>query len=39
MTVPNIMCGMNVLCWAESELQKLEVTQNKVGRVSLGTNK
>ena len=39
MAVPSIMYGMNVLNWTESELQKLEVVQNKVGRVALGANK
>ena len=39
MAVPSIMYGMNVLNWTESELQKLEVIQNKVGRVGLGANK
>ena len=39
MKVPSIMYGMNVLCWTESELQKLDVIQNKVGIVALGTNK
>ena len=38
MAVPSIMYGMNVLNWTECELQKLEVIQNKVGRVALGAN-
>ena len=32
------MYGMNILNWTESELQKLEDIQNKVGRVALGAN-
>ena len=39
MAVPSIMYGVNVLNWTESELQKLEVIQNKVGRVALGANR
>ena len=30
---------MNVLPWILDEIQKLEVIQNKVGRVGLGANK
>ena len=36
--VPNLMYGMNVINWSESHMQKLEVVQNKVGRVALGAN-
>ena len=39
MAVPSITYGMNVLNWSECELQKLEVIQNKVGRVALGANR
>ena len=39
MAVPSIMYGMNVLNWTECELQKLEVIQNKVGRIALGANR
>ena len=38
-SVPSITYGMNVLNWSECELQKLEVIQNKVGRVALGANR
>ena len=36
--VPNLLYGMNVLYWNECHMQKLEVVQNKVGRVALGAN-
>ena len=39
MAVPSIMYGMNVMNWTECELQKLEMIQNKVGRVALGANR
>ena len=39
LAVPSIMYGMNVLNWSECELQKLEIIQNKVGRIALGANK
>ena len=39
MAVPSIMYGVNVLNRAESQLQKLEVIQNKVGREALGANR
>ena len=38
MAVPNLMYGMNVVNWNESNMQKLEVVQNKVGRMALGAN-
>ena len=38
-TVPGILYAMNVLPWILDEIQKLEVIQNKVGRVGLGANK
>ena len=37
--VPGIMYGMDVMRWTESELSKLDVTQNKVGRMALGANR
>ena len=39
LAVPSIAYGMNVLNWNNSELQKLEVIQKKVGRVALGANR
>ena len=33
------MYGVNVLNWTESELQKLDVIQNKVRRVALEANR
>ena len=36
--VPCLMYGMNVINWSERDMQKLEVIQNKVGRVALGAN-
>ena len=38
LAVPSIMYGVNVLTWNDSEVQKLDVIQNKVGRVALGAN-
>ena len=38
LAVPSIMYGMNVLNWSECKLQKLEIIQNKVGRIALGAN-
>ena len=34
MAVPSIMYGMNVMKWTKGELDKLEVIQNKVGRMA-----
>ena len=39
MAVPGIMYGMDVMSWTECELGKLDVLQNKVGRMALGANK
>ena len=39
MAVPSIMYGMNVMKWTKGELDKLEVIQNKVGRMALGANR
>ncbi|KAF2350476.1 hypothetical protein FHG87_018770 [Trinorchestia longiramus] len=33
------MFGMNVMAWNGGDLEKLEVLQNRVGRVALGTPK
>ena len=38
LAVPSIMYGVNVLTWNDSEVQKLDVIQNKLGRVALGAN-
>ena len=38
MAVPSIMYGMNVMKWTKGELDKLDVIQNKVGRMALGAN-
>ena len=37
--VPSIMYGAEIMTWNQSEIDKLEVIQNKVGRVGLGANK
>ena len=37
--VPSIMYGMNVMKWTKGELDKLEVSQNKLGRMALGENR
>ena len=37
--VPGIMYAMNVLPWTAEEIKKLDVVQNKVGRVGLGANR
>ena len=39
LAVPSSMYGMNVINWSVGELQKLEVIQNKVGRVAWGANR
>ena len=39
MAVPGIMYGMNVMTWTNSEIDKLDVIQNRVGRVALGANR
>ena len=36
--VPSLMYGMDVVNWNENDMQKLEVIQNKVGRIALGAN-
>lgn len=37
--VPSIMYGMDVIAWNESELEKLEVGQNRVARMALNAPK
>ncbi|KAF2356543.1 Armadillo-type fold [Trinorchestia longiramus] len=37
--VPSIMLGMNVMAWNGGDLEKLEVLQNRVGRLALGAPK
>ena len=39
MAVPSIMYGMNVMKWTKDELDKLEVIQNKEGRIVPGANR
>jgi hypothetical protein len=39
MAVPSLMYGMNVMTMSASECNKLEVCQNRVGRVALGANR
>ena len=39
MAVPSIMYGLETMSWKKNELEKLEVFQNKVGRIALGANK
>ncbi|KAF2351965.1 hypothetical protein FHG87_017282 [Trinorchestia longiramus] len=36
-TVPSIIFGMTVMPWNEGDLEKLEVLQNRVGRLALDT--
>ena len=36
--VPSVLYGMNVMYWNETDMQKLERVQNKIGRVALGAN-
>ena len=33
--VPSVMYGMNVVPWNESEIEKLDVRQNRVARMAL----
>ena len=33
--VPSIMHGMDVVAWSESEIENLEVGQNRVARIAL----
>ena len=37
--VPGIMYGMEVMHWTENELARLDVIQNKIGRVALGAKR
>ncbi|KAF2343363.1 hypothetical protein FHG87_025881 [Trinorchestia longiramus] len=37
--VPSIMYGMNVMAWNGGDLEKLELLQNRVERLALGTPK
>ncbi|KAF2366049.1 hypothetical protein FHG87_003189 [Trinorchestia longiramus] len=38
-TVPSITFGMNVMAWHGGDLEKLDMLQNRVGRLALGTPK
>ena len=33
--VPSIVCGLDVMTWNESELEKLEIGQNRIARMAL----
>ena len=35
MAVPSIMYGMDVIAWNESEIDRLEVVQNRTARMAL----
>ncbi|KAG0717602.1 hypothetical protein GWK47_054088 [Chionoecetes opilio] len=37
--VPSIMYGLETMVWSRKELDRLEVTQNKAGRIALGANR
>ena len=37
--VPSLLYGMDTINWSAEELNKLEVFQNKLGRLGLGANK
>ncbi|MPC23223.1 hypothetical protein E2C01_016262 [Portunus trituberculatus] len=37
--VPSIMYGMDAIAWNESEIDKLEVGQNRIGRMALNTQR
>ena len=39
MGVPAVMYAANVLNWTQQDFDKLEVAQNKIGRVALGANR
>ena len=39
MGVPAVMYAANVLNWTQQDFNKLEVAQNKIGRVALGANR
>ena len=37
--VPSVLYGMNTMNWYSEEMKKLEVIQNKIGRLGLGANR
>ena len=39
MAVPGLMYGLETMVWTKNDLGKMEVCQNKVGRIALGANK
>ena len=39
MAVPSIMYGLETTVWTKNELERMEVIQNKVGRIALGANR
>ena len=39
MAVPSLMYGLETMRWTKNDLDKLEVVQNKVGRIALGANR
>ena len=39
MAVPSIMYGLETMPWRINDLDKLEVVENKVGRIALGANR
>ena len=36
--VPSLMYGMNVVNWTNGDMTKLEIVQNKIARLALGSN-
>ena len=39
MAVPGLMYGLETMTWKKNDLGKLEVCQNKIGRITLGENR
>ena len=37
--IPSLLYGMDTISWSAEEVNKLEVIQNKIGRLGLGANK
>ena len=39
MVIPSILHGMGTINWTAAEIKRMEIIQNKVGRLALGSNK
>ena len=37
--MPSLLYGMDTISWSAEEVNKLQVIQNKMGRLDLGANK